>query len=222
LNLDSPSHPYFLLLLSPWYRILLKERQKEDAAYGDKPKFITSEYKRKLMEDQKWEMEDKLADALEQRTGVAERGMHGFYSNLLTKNIAMGGDVTSSAVSAYTAGSRRQQIHLGEDEKESGGGGVREGEGDGGVAEATSIEERQSKKRPTEIEDRRESEQEDEKRRKVDPAMEQIPSPPRAVIVSPPPAPITAAVSKETLIMSAKERYLQRKIQQQQSASLEG
>lgn len=35
--------------------------------------------------------------------------MQGFYANLLTKNISMGGDV-SSAVSAYTAGSHRQQL----------------------------------------------------------------------------------------------------------------
>ena len=34
--------------------------------------------------------------------------MHGFYANLLTKNIAMGGDVVQSAVSSYTAGSQRQ------------------------------------------------------------------------------------------------------------------
>jgi hypothetical protein len=34
--------------------------------------------------------------------------MHGFYANLLTKNVAMGGDVKGSALSAYTAGSQRQ------------------------------------------------------------------------------------------------------------------
>jgi hypothetical protein len=39
---------------------------------------------------------------------VRSQGMHGFYSNLLTKNVAMGGDVEGSALSAYTAGSQRQ------------------------------------------------------------------------------------------------------------------
>lgn len=34
--------------------------------------------------------------------------MQGFYTNLLTKNVAMGGNVESSALSAYTAGSNRQ------------------------------------------------------------------------------------------------------------------
>jgi coiled-coil domain-containing protein 55 len=38
---------------------LLKERKLEDEEYGDKPKFMTTAYKNKLMESQKWEMEDK-------------------------------------------------------------------------------------------------------------------------------------------------------------------
>ena len=33
--------------------------------------------------------------------------MQGFYANLLTKNVAMGGNVQGSALSAYTAGSQR-------------------------------------------------------------------------------------------------------------------
>jgi hypothetical protein len=37
--------------------------------------------------------------------------MQGFYANLLTKNVAMGGDVDAHAVSVYTAGSARQ-THL--------------------------------------------------------------------------------------------------------------
>lgn len=38
---------------------LLKERKLEDEEFGDKPKFMTSAYKQKLIEDQKWEIEDK-------------------------------------------------------------------------------------------------------------------------------------------------------------------
>jgi hypothetical protein len=34
--------------------------------------------------------------------------MQGFYANLLTKNISMGGDVDANALSAFTAGSVRQ------------------------------------------------------------------------------------------------------------------
>lgn len=54
----------------------------------------------------------RLAEEVEKRTDVRGSGMSGFYANLLTKNIAMGGDVTASAVSAYTAGSQRQQSAL--------------------------------------------------------------------------------------------------------------
>ena len=38
---------------------LLKDRKLEDEEYGDKPKFMTTAYKQKLIEDQKWEVEDK-------------------------------------------------------------------------------------------------------------------------------------------------------------------
>jgi hypothetical protein len=38
---------------------LLKERTEEDKEFGDKPKFMTSAYKKKLLEDQKWEYEDR-------------------------------------------------------------------------------------------------------------------------------------------------------------------
>ena len=53
-------------------------------------------------------------DAVEQKTdcrnttGSGGGGMMGFYSNLLTKNIAMGSSVEDAAISAYTAGSKRQ------------------------------------------------------------------------------------------------------------------
>ena len=50
----------------------------------------------------------RLADEVEQRTDVRKSGMQGFYSNLLTKNVALGGDVDANAVSVYTAGSSRQ------------------------------------------------------------------------------------------------------------------
>jgi coiled-coil domain-containing protein 55 len=40
-------------------RRLMKERKQEDEQFGDKPKFITTAYKQKLIEQQKWEYEDK-------------------------------------------------------------------------------------------------------------------------------------------------------------------
>jgi coiled-coil domain-containing protein 55 len=90
---------------------LLKERDEEEKEFGDKPKFLTSAYKAKLAEEKKWEYEDRLAEEIEKRQDVKEKGMQGFYANLLTKNIAMGGDVSDYAISAYTSGSSRQK-HL--------------------------------------------------------------------------------------------------------------
>ena len=56
----------------------------------------------------------RLAEEVEKRTSVQSSGMQGFYSNLLTKNIAFGGDVGQSATSAYTVGSMRQTTVLDE------------------------------------------------------------------------------------------------------------
>ncbi len=90
---------------------LLKERAEDDAIHGDKEKFITSSYKRKLMESKRWEEEDARLAKLEEAQDVTKRGEHGmagFYANLLTKNIAMGGDV-ANATSAYTTGLLNQR-----------------------------------------------------------------------------------------------------------------
>jgi hypothetical protein len=203
---------------SPHSRLLLKERQQEDAEYGDKPKFITSEYKRKLMEDQKWEIEDKIADEIDRRTGASSQGMHGFYANLLTKNIAMGGDVTESAVSAYTAGSRRQQLRLGEEVSQSEEGAKKamvdaspKGRSEEEKAPLPVPEEQ--RKRPNVDPDPAISDR-DDKRRKVELAKAEESTEPKPV-PAPTPEPV---ISKAELILSAKERYLQRKRQQQQSS----
>ena len=56
---------------------LLKERQIEDKEFGDKPKYMTAAYKKKLIEDKKWEYEDKLADEIEKNTDIRKSGMNG-------------------------------------------------------------------------------------------------------------------------------------------------
>lgn len=44
-------------------RRLLKEREKEDELYGDKERFITSAYKKKLLEDELWKKQQAEKDA---------------------------------------------------------------------------------------------------------------------------------------------------------------
>jgi coiled-coil domain-containing protein 55 len=86
---------------------LLKEREEEDKMYGDKEKFVTSSYKAKLLENKKWEAEDRRAQEMEEKDDVRKKkGLHGFYAGLLTKNTAMGGDM-KHATSAYTSGTKR-------------------------------------------------------------------------------------------------------------------
>jgi coiled-coil domain-containing protein 55 len=76
-------------------RRLLKERLKEDHLFADKDKFVTAAYRAKLQEDAKWLAEDKARDAVEEEEDVTKRGagaMTSFYSNLMHRNSAMGGD----------------------------------------------------------------------------------------------------------------------------------
>lgn len=91
-------------------RQLLKEQAEEKEAYGDTERFVTAAYKQQLQESRKWDAEDKAMDAVEERTSVATSGMAGFYSNLLTRNVAAGADVEKNAVSSYTHGSRRNAV----------------------------------------------------------------------------------------------------------------
>jgi len=91
----------------------LKERQEDDHMYGDKEKFVTSAYRAKLEERKRWELEDKKNELREEAEGARARGdMSGFYSNLLTRNIATGADVAKSSTTAYTVGSQREAGRL--------------------------------------------------------------------------------------------------------------
>lgn len=90
------------------YSRLLNERKADDALYADKEKLVSASYKRKLMEMKKWDQEDARLDAVEAAEDVTKRGtdaMAGFYANLMTKNVAMGGTIDSK--SAYTVGIQR-------------------------------------------------------------------------------------------------------------------
>ena len=105
-------------------RKLLKERkaeedkEREETGTVNEVKFVTSAYKKKLMEQTRWEEEDKIMREVERRTtaGAGGAGMSGFYSNLLTKNVAMGSSIEDSAISAYTSGSKRQTSLLSSEE----------------------------------------------------------------------------------------------------------
>ena len=82
------------------------KREREVGEYGDKPKFVTREYEEKIKIDKKRELVAKLDEKYNEKNTVnSEFGMMGFYSNLLTKNVAYGGinkiDENEEVVTTY-------------------------------------------------------------------------------------------------------------------------
>lgn len=62
---------------------LAKERSAEDHLFGDKEKFVTAAYKKKLEEDKKWLAEEKLREAQEVKNDVVKKGHMGdFYRSV--------------------------------------------------------------------------------------------------------------------------------------------
>ncbi|KAJ3675509.1 hypothetical protein LUZ60_004551 [Juncus effusus] len=77
-------------------RKLLKERSKEDHLYGDKEKFVTSAYKKKLAEQAKWLEEERLRKIREEQEDVTKKkDLSEFYFSL-NKNIAFGAETETS------------------------------------------------------------------------------------------------------------------------------
>ena len=77
-------------------RRLMKEREKEDELYGDKEKFITSAYRKKLEEDEKWKKGELEREQREKEREVQGKSdMTSFYANLMNRNVATGGDTAT-------------------------------------------------------------------------------------------------------------------------------
>ncbi|XP_065017802.1 uncharacterized protein LOC135644259 [Musa acuminata AAA Group] len=71
-------------------RKLLKERSKDDHLFADKEKFVTSAYKKKLAEQEKWLDEERLRQIREERDDVTKKSdLRDFYFGL-GENVAFG------------------------------------------------------------------------------------------------------------------------------------
>uniref|UniRef100_J3LY50 Nuclear speckle splicing regulatory protein 1 N-terminal domain-containing protein n=2 Tax=Oryza brachyantha TaxID=4533 RepID=J3LY50_ORYBR len=71
-------------------RKLQKERSKEDHLYGDKDKFVTSAYRKKLEEERKWLEEEKQRQLQEEKEDVTKKkDLSDFYFGL-QNNVAFG------------------------------------------------------------------------------------------------------------------------------------
>ncbi len=95
-------------------RKLAREAKEAEEKMGQADmKFVTSAYKKKLIEKRKWELREAMEEKKEEKARDAMLGgggLTGFYSNLLTKNIAMGGSVEEHAKSSFTSGSKRHAV----------------------------------------------------------------------------------------------------------------
>ena len=70
-------------------RKLVKEAEAEAHLYGDKEKFITAAYRKKMQAREQFEAEQKAKEAKEEREDVTKRkDLSHFYSNLLHGNVA--------------------------------------------------------------------------------------------------------------------------------------
>jgi len=80
-------------------RRLAKEREAEDHLFGDKEKFVTAAYKKKLEEEKKWKDEQAQKEAEEEMNAADKKGHMGdFYRNLLRNNVAFGTSIGSDGI----------------------------------------------------------------------------------------------------------------------------
>ena len=88
-------------------RKLVKESEAEAHLYGDKEKFVTAAYRRKMEAREEFEAEQKAKEAREDKEDVTKRkDMSHFYSNLLHGKVGQVGEVTAASASrdaAYAA-----------------------------------------------------------------------------------------------------------------------
>ena len=188
-------------------RKLLKERAEDEEEFGHLPQFVTSSYKKKLMEDRRWDEEEERAEKFDNQHDVGSLGMTGFYAGLMNRNIAMGGDVEEMSRSGFTVGSKRNKEMIDKnqektnEDKEEEETRVEEGDGRGGEGEEGESKVLEMPKSMT-IQSKTEEEVEEEKKLKHNEAMNQLK------------LEQDKAESKKRRVSDAKLRYLERKNKQ--------
>lgn len=100
-------------------RKLVKEREAEDYLFGEKERFITSAYKKKLQEDAKWNEDRRRQEEEEERNAVERKGHMGdFYRNILRGNVAFGTAPSSTTITATKGDNGLLKIEKSEEEEE--------------------------------------------------------------------------------------------------------
>lgn len=87
-----------------------KEQDDEAAEFGEKEKFVTSAYRRKLEEDAKWLADEKQREADEERDDVTKKtNMDSFYVNLFSGNTATGTAGTAGTTDPEKRGRKERE-----------------------------------------------------------------------------------------------------------------
>jgi coiled-coil domain-containing protein 55 len=188
-------------------RKLLKERQEEDDQFGDKPKYVTGAYKAKLLEQQQWLEEQKAIETREAAEAIGARGdraFNSFYSNLIERESSHRDPKPAAAAPIVPpAADSKKRPHadisdaapLQSESKRPSLPAVAPSEPVSSAARPTS---EPATVRPSVAE------------------TSSAVSPPAAAVAAPAPVPV---VDKEAKVLSARERYLQRKAQTEAASS---
>ena len=88
-----------------------KEREEDEHLHGDQPKYVTKAYKEHLVESNKWKAIEQEREKREAKEDVRKRGdMTGFYRNLLTSNVAFGGEQAEATSSHELSADAKQRV----------------------------------------------------------------------------------------------------------------
>jgi len=132
-------------------RRMAKDAQKEGDLHGDKEKFITSSYRKKLEEEKKWVEREKLREEEEKRNDVTKKKNLGdFYKNLLTSNVSFGARPSDGAAENEKKGEggnrEEERSAKSKPQPERKNFGDQPGQGGGVAASAEKVGERRERK----------------------------------------------------------------------------
>ena len=189
---------------------LAKEREAEDELFGDKGKFVTSAYRKKLEEQEKWKAEARKQEAREKAEDVTKRAdLSDFYRNLMGGNVSFGAKPQPKPrPAAEMEGEAAKEAATKEEEERGRGGG---GGGGGGRGEAATPG-AAAKKGKEAVEAPRPAEGPATAVAPPERPTEAPAAPPAAPPARPPAQdPTVAKRKREEAVAAARARYLERK-----------
>ena len=187
---------------------LAKEREAEDELFGDKGKFVTSAYRKKLEEQEKWKAEARKQEAREKAEDVTKRAdLSDFYRNLMGGNVAFGAKPQPKPRPEAEMGGEAAK----EEEERGGGGGGGGGRGEAAAPGAPAKEEKETVDVPRAAEGPATAVVPPERPTEAPPAAPAAASEEAPQAAPPAQDPAVAKRNREEAVASARARYLERK-----------